>query len=120
MPKKDILHKGGRIQDKEIIPFLLKYFSTKDIEKLERFGGRIQISITAPFKVIDKKKPVKIDENFKNKLISKKDDIKALERLLEPLTVKQMVEICKSFKVPVKSKPRVHEIRNTIISFLQS
>ena len=65
MPKFDLYFKPGDELPKKLQTILQDYFSEKDFEKLSKFGGRIQFSLTAPFtdrKVQDSK--LVIDETF--------------------------------------------------------
>ena len=49
MPKFDFYINPGGDLPKKLQTILEDYFSEKDFEKLSKFGGRIQISLTAPF-----------------------------------------------------------------------
>lgn len=118
MPKYNITVKSAEKLPKEISEILQKYFKEKDLEKLEKFGGRVQISITAPF--IDKKtqnRAFKVDEDFVIKLKSNKDEI---DSLLKPLTKKQLTVLSKLLGFPTTAKSGVDELRNSIIVFLNS
>lgn len=119
MPKHDIfLNPGDEIPD-EILPLLTSKFSVKSIDKLKRFGGRIQLSLTAPF--TDRKKQKKdllIDQAFINKLAS--STIAQAQDILAKLTLKQTKEVAKFMHFPIASKVTVEEARNQLISLIFS
>ena len=50
MPKYEIIHKAGEPVAKETKWILDRFFDLKEVKKLERLGGRILISIAAPYK----------------------------------------------------------------------
>ncbi len=118
MPKVDIIIKPSEQLPKELATFLTGKFSAKDLEKLEKFGGRIQVSVTAPFS--DRKhqdKNVFINDYFIKNLIT---DLSNAEKNLKPLTKKQLFEIAGRLNFPVTSKSTTQEVRDSLIKFLNS
>ena len=63
MPKHEIHHEAGNFVPEEVAELMRRYFSPREIEKLERLGGLVTIKVTTPFKPKEqrKKEPVKID-----------------------------------------------------------
>jgi hypothetical protein len=97
---------------------LQDYFTEKDFEKLSKFGGRIQISLTAPFtdrKVQDSK--LVIDETFIEEL--KKNSSPANDKL-KSLTKKQLIKVAGLLNFPTTAKASTKEIKKTINDFLNS
>lgn len=119
MPKHEILHKAGESVSDELKYIIQKYFSQKDIEKLERLGGRVLISVAAPYKLKSKGK-ILIDERFVEKLKSSQSDSTALKDTLDQLSVKQLKELCEILKQPLRSNAVAEEIKRELIRNLQS
>lgn len=118
MPKYDLyLNRGDRLP-KKLQTTLQDYFTEKDFEKLSKFGGRIQISLTAPFtdrKVQDSK--LVIDETFIEEL--KKNSSPANDKL-KSLTKKQLIKVAGLLNFPTTAKASTKEIKKTINDFLNS
>lgn len=118
MPKIDLHFKRGELLPTNMQLFLKNYFSEKDFEKLVKFGGRIQISLTAPF--TDRKaqnSDLVIDKNYVQQL--KQDSSKADDKL-KNMTKKQLIAIASYLNFPTTKKATTKEIRKTIIDFLKS
>jgi len=119
MPKYELFHKAGNNISGEIKYIINKYFNPKEIEKLERLGGRILISIAAPYKSKSKTK-IHIDQEFIEKLKVNQGDFTALKNILDQLPVKQLKELCKIFNQPFRSNAVAEEIKRELIRNLQS
>ena len=119
MPKHEILHKAGVSVSGELKYIIQKYFSQKDIERLERLGGRVLISVATPYKVKSKEK-ILIDKRFVEKLKSSQSDSTALKDTLDQLSVKQLKELCEILKQPLRSNAVAEEIKRELIRNLQS
>lgn len=118
MPKHEQFFKPGEKMPEHLQQMLERYFSPQQFQKLEKFGGRVQISITAPF--IDVKKQsrkLEINAEFTERLSIEKD--KASE-LLQSLTKEQLKQVAELLHFPVASKSTTNEIRNQLLSFLRS
>ena len=114
MPKFDIILKPGEEIPDEFRDLLRNKFDEKNIDKLKRFGGRIQLSLTAPF--TDRrhqKKSISVDQDFINKLAV--STTKANE-LLSKMTLKQI----RVMIFPSASKTTVEEARKQLVSYLFS
>jgi hypothetical protein len=75
MPKYDIFLKPGEELPHDLSEILKNKFNEKSIENLKRFGGRVQISLTAPF--TDRKKQdkgLKVDKELIKKITISIDD----------------------------------------------
>ena len=119
MPKYEIIHKAGEPVTDEIRWILDRFFDLKEVKKLERLGGRILISIAAPYKA-KKSKEITIDDSFVNNLKSNRNDVVALRNILDGLTIKQMKEICGLIKQPVRSNATSEGIKRDLVRSLQA
>ena len=119
MPKHEIFHKAGEPISPEIKYIIKKYFSEKEIQKLERLGGRILISVSAPYKT-KTKEIFTIDEIFIDKLKSHQSETHEIKNILDKLPVKQLRQLCKMLGQPINSKAVAEEIKRELIRNLQS
>jgi len=118
MPKFDLfINQGGELP-KRLQSVLKDYFSEKDFEKFSKFGGRIQISLTAPF--TDRKQQddnLIIDEKFVKRL---KKNPSSLNKTLAKLTKKQLTEVAALMGLPIATKASTKEAKKVLIDFLNS
>jgi hypothetical protein len=118
MPKYDIILKPGEAIPKEFEDLLRSKFDEKSLDKLKRFGGRIQLSLTAPFTDRkQQKKGMSVDQELINKLASSNENA---TKLLGKMTLKQIREVAKFVGFPIASKTTVEEARKQVISYLFS
>jgi len=118
MPKYDIILKPGDEIPVEFRNLLKDKFDEKSIDKLKRFGGRIQLSLTAPFTDRkQQKKTISIDQDFINKLAT---SIKKANEMLSKMTLRQVRESAKFVNFPIASKTTVEEARKQLISYFFS
>jgi len=117
MPKHEIIHASGREIPNELKETLLKYFKDSDLKKLERFGGRILFSITAPYtnKKRESKDSAIINEQFVKKIKELKDSPQELQESLNNLTAKQLREIAVLIGQPIRSSANRAEIISELI-----
>jgi len=118
MPKYNILLKAGEQLPDNVSQLIISVFNPSDIVKLKKFGGRIQISITAPFsekRHLDK--GLVIDEEFIKKLMQ---NPKAADEYLDILSKKQLTILGKLLHFSVNQKYTTKEIKNNILSFIQA
>lgn len=122
MPKHEIIHKAGQPVPNELKELLLRFFGEKDLDKLERLGGRIQISLTSPFVSRKKKdkKNFKIDKDFILELRELKDKPDMLKEKLAGLTVKQIKTIGNMIELPLRTKSSRQEMIDEIIDTIHS
>jgi len=119
MPKHEIFHKVGEPISSEIRYIIDKYFSEKEIQKLERLGGRILLSVSAPYKT-KTKEIFTINDKFIDELRSNQNETSELKKILDKLSVKQLRELCKRLVQPVRSNAVAEEIKRELIRNLQS
>jgi len=119
MPKHEIFHKAGQKVSNEIKAIVAQYFDSKELERLERLGGRILISVSTPYKPKSKKNIV-VDKKFIQSLITNRTNIDLLMTELNQLTVKQLKEVCKLLNRSVPSNALSEEIKRYIIQTLQA
>ena len=118
MPKYDKILKPGEEIPEEFRKLVAQYFDEKNIDKLKRFGGRIQISLTAPF--TDRKlqtKNLTIDQEFIKKLCE--SNAMATE-ILSNLTFKQIKELAQFINFPLASSTTADQAREQVLSYLFS
>jgi hypothetical protein len=122
LPKYEIVHPEGKLLDADIKNNLLKYFKNPDIQRLERLGGRILISVTAPY--VNRKQKGKndivIDNNFVNELDKSKASTKEINSILNKLTISQLRKLSNLMGQPVRSNAKAIEIRAELIKTLQA
>ena len=49
MAKHEIIHPAGRRTPEDLRSLLCRYFSEKEIARIERLGGRVTITLTTPY-----------------------------------------------------------------------
>ena len=118
MPKKEFFHKGGNPVSGEVLDILKRYFSQKEIDKIERLGGRILISVSIPYgkKQTKNRDKIEIGDEFIKRLRELKSDKNELERVLSELSVKQLRELGKYVGYPLRTKSAKQEILDELIS----
>ena len=118
MPKYNFYIEPGEHLPEEVIKIIGNYFSNKDIEKLKKCGGRVQISLTAPY--TDRKKQKKnIVINYDLISLMRSSRQKA-ETQLSQMTLKQIKEVAKYLNFPIASNTNVGDARKQLISYLFS
>lgn len=119
MPKYEIIHKAGEPISDDVRWIIDKYFNPKERDKLERLGGRILISIAAPYKR-KKHNKIVVDESFISVLKDKKKDADELKKLLDELSVKNLKTLCKLINQPFRTNDTAEEIKREIIRNIQA
>jgi hypothetical protein len=118
MPKFNMILKPGEEIPEEFREILKNKFNEKSIDKLKRFGGRIQISLTAPFTDRkEQKKGLLVDKALIERITS---SIEIASEVLSKMTLKQVREIAKFVGFPISSKTTVEEARKQLVSYLFS
>lgn len=118
MPKFDFFIKPGDELPNKLQTILRDCISEKDFEKLLKFGGRVQISVTAPF--TDRKEQdsnLVIDEAFISEL---KNNPTQSDEKLKTLTKKQLVKVAALLNFPTTAKATTKEIKKTINDHLNT
>jgi hypothetical protein len=116
MPKYDYLVVPGQRLPENIESVLKGYFSEKDFEKLLKFGGRIQFSITAPFNE-KQKRNLFLDDAFFGQL---NNNPATAEMLLRNLNKEQLIEVAKKLGISISKKTSLRETLNIILSNIGS
>jgi hypothetical protein len=118
MPKYDIILKPGEQVPEEFKQLLNDKFGEQHLDKLKRFGGRIQLSLTAPFTDRkEQKTQLLIDDSFIKQITSSR---KIADERLGKMTLKQIRELSRFVNFPIASKTTVEEARRQLISYLFS
>lgn len=121
MPKREIVHEAGRPVASELRETLEKHFNEAELRKLERLGGRVVFSITAPYtKRARGRKPIEIDEAFVQRLNGVKHSTEAIQSILRELSVKELRALCKLVGQPIRSSDTAHYIRSELVRHLQA
>lgn len=118
MPKVDIFLNPGDDVPENLHSALNEYFNEQDFEKLKKFGGRIQLSVTAPF--TDRKaqdSQLIINEVFIDSLIG---EPKQANDKLKNLTKDQLVKVAELLKFPYTAKATTKEIKKALTDYLNS
>jgi len=122
MPKRDIIHKAGEPVSNELKELLLRFFDEDTVKKLERLGGRLQISLTSPF--VSRKKgkgrDIEIDKSFVLELRELKDKPEILREKLSDLTIKQLKRFGKLIDLPLRTKSSRQEMIDELIINIHS
>ena len=122
MPKHEINHTAGNAVPNELKELLLKFFSEKDIVKLERLGGRVLISLAAPYvsKEQRKTKEITIGDELISKLRELRNTPDELEKQLDLLSVKQLRELGKLIGHPLRTKSSRQERISELVTHFHS
>lgn len=122
MPKHEILHTAGHPATKELRELLSQYFGEKDIQKLEKFGGRVVISLTAPYnpKRKGKKPKLEVGERLITSLYEYRDRPDELKEQLGLLSVKQLRELGRRIDHPLRTKSSRQEIIEELVAYFYS
>ena len=116
MPVHSYVVKPGETLSNKLHSLLVELFNEDNLTKLEKFGGRVQISVVAPYHNGTKKKfTAKINNEFIKKLVKERE-----YKVLESLTKPQLKEVCKILEIPTSTKENHDEIMNKIIHFIKS
>jgi hypothetical protein len=103
--------------DPELDSLLRSYFSGSLIEELTTVGGTLSINVAT---AKNKRKDASIDSSFISFLTTFKGDERELKDRLEPLSTRQLANIARHLKVPVRSKSNASELMRGIVSAVLS
>jgi hypothetical protein len=122
VPKYEFLHPEGNLLNVDLKNFLLQFFKESDLHKIERLGGRISISITAPYSEKRGKKQNNIEINglFINELQRQKGNIQEIKNILTKLNVKELRKLSESVGQPIRSNANAAEIRSELTKLFQA
>lgn len=118
MPKHEIHHNAGYPVSNELKKILLQYFDEKEVDRIERLGGRILMTLTSPYHLKKKKNDakIKVDEMFVNKLQECHDKPSELKALINQLSVRQLRELGKLIEHPLRTKSSRYEILDELVA----
>ncbi len=118
MPKHEIHHNAGEPASSELKQLLQHYFNEKEVDRIERLGGRILISLTAPYHPRKKNNAskIKVDETFVSKLQDCRDKPLELKSLMNQLSVRQIRELGKLIDHPLRTKSSRHELLDELVA----
>jgi hypothetical protein len=118
MPKVQIDFRPGSPINEEWQAFLSAHFEPKSLERLERLGGRLTVSLTIPL--------VPKDHRIKSPIVDDKElaivreltkDKGALQRRLDMYDVKNLRRACEQLGIAVSKKiPRIELIAEIVRS----
>lgn len=122
MPKHEIRHNAGKPASDKLKRLVLRYFSEKEVAKLERLGGRVLISLTSPYNPRKKKNTaeVVVDEMYVRKLHQVRDKPSELTSQLDELSVKQLRKLGKLIQHPLRTKSSRHELLDELVAHFHS
>lgn len=122
MPKREIKHKAGEHISKKLRDFLLDFFKDADIAKLERLGGRVLISIAAPYssKEAKEKKKVIITTDIVASLHDLRGKPEELRAQIEDFSISQLRKLGKLVGQPLRTKSTRQEIISELATFFRS
>lgn len=117
MPKNEIIHQAGHPLPDKLKEFLKEYFKEVELQRFERLGGRIQISLAPSYVTPRKKgrKPIEINDQFLEELKNLKNTPDKIRERLNLLTVKELVKFCGLLGQPVRSNDNANHIREELM-----
>lgn len=118
MPKFQIPHGAGQPLPSDLKEFLVRYFRSGALEKLERLGGRITITVTAPYidRTRRKSSAIAVDEGFVQALQALKDRPDELKESLANLSVAELRKLSKLVGLPIRSRANAGSIRADLLT----
>jgi len=101
---------------------LLQYFKHSDLQKLERLGGRILVSLTSPYanRRRKDKKAIKVDDRFVKKLEALKASPEKIHAILNELTVKELRKLADLVGQPIRSNASGGEVRSELVRYIRA
>jgi hypothetical protein len=121
VPKHSIAIAPRTPIDDQLKREVLRFFSTAIIEKLERLGGRITISISAPYRDPKSARPdLQIDESFLLDLQGRRSNVEYVEGRLKQLTKAQLVRLAGLIGEPLKPSITLPEMRHQLLRSIQA
>lgn len=122
MPKHEIRHIAGEHISKRLKDFLLDFFKETDIGKLEKLGGRVLISIAAPYspKESKEKRKVIITDALIASLHDMRDSPEELKAQIADFSISQLRKIGKLIGQPLRTKSTRQELISELATFFHS
>lgn len=111
----------GQSLPDDLKQWLVRYFDARHLQRLERLGGRVTLSLVAPYVLRGAiARGITINEQFLETIQGYRKDREALESQLKPLSEKQLREVCRLLAQPVRSSASKGELRAELIRNLQA
>jgi hypothetical protein len=104
--------------ERELERVLSSYFSDSVIKDLGSLGGTLSINITTNSR--KKEKGLQTNDNFVTFLKSFSGDERELRDRLEPLSTRQLNDIARQLKIPVRSGSNATELIGALVSYATS
>lgn len=123
MPKVEFVYEGRSPVPDEMKSTLTRYFSQADIAKLERLGGRVTISISAPYVSPQQRaasRSISVDASLLEDLQRVRGDYEEVTRILASLNAKQLKKLCSIAAVPVRSSSTAGQLRSVLSHAIQA
>lgn len=121
MPRYQVDLKAGDPVPPEIRTLLSPYFKQSEVQRLERLGGRVEVSLVVPYVVKQgARSKTAIDREYITQLESMSVDSGRLRQALDYLTVKQLRDVCKLLNLPFRSRANRPEIVAEIMKSMQA
>lgn len=121
MPKQEISHRAGHRLEEKLRQFLGQFFSDSDLERVERLGGRITISMAVSDTQRRKKgEHVVIDEALVKELQTLRNSPDDFHARLRRLTVSELQRLSALVGHPNRPAATAAEMRAALLRYFQS
>ena len=117
MPKHEILHSAGKRVPPEIRELLTQFFDKEAIDKLERLGGRVLISLATPYKRKEQSQVIEIDTEFVGRLSELRDHPSELRNTISVLSSKQLRQLGQLLRHPLKVSAKRQDMIEELIRY---
>jgi hypothetical protein len=122
VPKFDLILHPGEQPPGEFAAILASRLSADYRKKLLRHGGLVRLSVASPY--LERKGGAKgklsVTMDFIHSIEQRAREGNLARKDLENLSVKQLLEICRYLKLPIRSAASSREIRDSLLQQLQS
>lgn len=121
MPKHEVDHPAGRRLDEALRGFLATYFQEPDIERIERLGGRVTISLAVSARAKRRKgEEIVIDSALIKQLESLRTAPDEFRDVLRHLTVGELQKLSKAVGHPARPGTLAAELRAQLLRHFQA
>ena len=118
MPKYELYHKAGMQVKDDLKDLVMKYFSESEIVKLQKYGGRLLLSLSAPYVNRKSKRiDIVIDKDYVIELEKRQKKGGNVSEELDKLTVKQLHKITKIIRRPLPTNANSFHLKRKIIDY---
>ncbi len=121
MPKQEISHRAGHRLDDNLRQFLNQFFTDSQLERVERLGGRITISLAVSDTQRRKKgEHIVIDEAFVKGLESLRNSPDDFHARLRRLTISELQQLSTLVGHPNRPAATAAEMRAALLRHFQA